>query len=156
MFRFLHSGTSVRVKGHLEVFKNGKRVVNKHNLVVDTGFNDIIRTNMLNLEADADHVDGCRYVAVGTGTTAAAAGDTALGTETAVSGLSRALGTYTEPATKQGRVAKTFSVTGTVAVTEAGLLNAAAAGILLNRQVFAAVNVVSGDELTIQYTFTLS
>lgn len=96
------------------------------------------------------------YIAVGTGTTAAAAGDTALQTELASSGLSRANGTVsrvtTDVTNDSARVTYTFTVTGSQAVTEAGLLNASSSGTLLARQVFSAVNVVNGDSLAITWT----
>jgi hypothetical protein len=95
------------------------------------------------------------FVAVGTGTTAAATGDTTLQTETATSGLSRAAGTAslvtTSVTNDTAQVLKSFSVTGTVAVTEAGLLNAASVGTLLCRQVFTAINVVNTDTLQITW-----
>lgn len=95
------------------------------------------------------------YVAVGTGATAANATDTTLQTETATSGLSRAAGTAslvtTSVTNDTAQVTKTFSVSGTVAVTEAGLLNASSSGTLLCRQVFSAVNVVNGDSLQITW-----
>lgn len=100
------------------------------------------------------------YLAVGTGVTAAAAGDTTLQTETATSGLSRASATVSRITTSvtndTAQLDKTFSVTGTVAVTEAGALNAASSGTLLGRQVFSAVNVVNGDTLQITYKFQVS
>jgi hypothetical protein len=95
------------------------------------------------------------YIAVGTGTTAAAATDTALQTETATSGLSRAAGTVslvtTSVTNDTSQITKTFSVTGTVAVTESGVLNAASTGTLLCRQVFSAINVANGDSLAITW-----
>lgn len=95
------------------------------------------------------------YIAVGTGTTAAAATDTALVTETTTSGLARAVGTVslvtTTVTNDTAQVTKSFSVTGTVAVTESGVLNAASAGTLLCRQVFTAINVASGDTLDITW-----
>jgi hypothetical protein len=100
------------------------------------------------------------YIAVGTGTTAAAAGDTALQTETAASGLSRVAGTaslVTVTTTNDtAQLTTTFSVTGTVAVTESGVLNAASVGTLLCRQVFTAINVISGDSLAITWKVTAS
>lgn len=100
------------------------------------------------------------YIAVGTGVVAAAAGDTTLGTETAVSGLSRVAGTVslvtTTVTNDTAQVTTTFSVTGTVAVTESGVLNAASAGTLLCRQVFSAINVVSGDSLAITWKVAMS
>lgn len=100
------------------------------------------------------------YIAVGTGTTAAAAGDTTLGTETATSGLSRVAGTVslvtTTTTNDTAQITTTFTVTGTVAVTESGVLNAASTGTLLCRQVFTAINVVSGDSLSITWKVTAS
>ena len=97
------------------------------------------------------------YIAVGTGVTAADVADTTLQTETAVSGLSRAAATAsrvtTDTTNDTAQLAKTFSVTGTVAVTESGVLNAASVGVLLARQVFSAINVVNGDSLTITWKF---
>ena len=100
------------------------------------------------------------YIAVGTGTTAAAAGDTTLETELATSGLSRAQGTDSRETTTQTNdtlvVTKTFTVTGTAAVTECGLLNAGASGTLLGRNVFSAINVANGDSLQIDYKVQVS
>lgn len=99
------------------------------------------------------------YIAVGTGVVAAAAGDTTLGTEATLYGLARAAGTAsrvtTDTTNDTAQLVKSFSVTGTVAVTESGVLNAASAGTLLARQVFAAINVVSGDTLQITWKFDI-
>lgn len=95
------------------------------------------------------------YIAVGTGATAANVTDTTLQTETATSGLSRALGTTsrvtTDVTNDTAQITKTFSVSGTVAVTESGVFNAASTGTLLARQTFSAINVVNGDSLTITW-----
>lgn len=95
------------------------------------------------------------YIAVGTGATAANVTDTTLQTETATSGLSRANATVslvtTTVTNDTAQLVNTFSVTGTVAVTESGVLNAASSGTLLCRQVFSAINVVNGDSLQITW-----
>lgn len=97
------------------------------------------------------------YIAVGTGTTAANAADTTLETETTDSGLERAAATAsrvtTDVTNDTAQLVKTFSVTGTKAVTESGVLNAGASGVLLARQVFSAINVVNGDSLQITWKF---
>ncbi len=97
------------------------------------------------------------YIAVGTGTTAAAAADTALETEITDSGLARANSTAsrvtTDVTNDTAQLQNTFSVTGTKAVTESGVLNAGVAGTLLARQVFSAVNVVNGDSLQVTWKF---
>lgn len=123
-----------------------------HNLVTSAGLAGVAsRINGSGGEA------AFTYIAVGTGTNAANVADTTLQTETAASGLSRANATAsrvtTDVANDSARLAYTFTVSGTVAVTESGVLNAGAAGTLLARQVFSAVNVVSGDSLTITWTF---
>jgi len=97
------------------------------------------------------------YIAVGTGTTAAAVTDTTLETELATSGLSRAVATAsrvtTDVTNDTAQLVKLFSVTGTAAVTESGVFNAASAGVLLARQIFSAINVVNGDTLQITWKF---
>lgn len=100
------------------------------------------------------------YIAVGTGVSAAAAGDTTLGTETATSGLSRVNATpslvTTTTANDTAQLTTTFTVSGTVAVTESGVLNAASVGTLLCRQVFSAINVVSGDSLAVTWKVAMA
>lgn len=95
------------------------------------------------------------YIAVGTGTTAPAAGNTALETEIVDSGLARANATAsrvtTDVTNDTAQDQYTFSVTGTKAVTESGVLNAASSGVLLCRQTFSAVNVVNGDSLQVTW-----
>ena len=93
------------------------------------------------------------YIALGTGTTAANVTDTTLETETAATGLARAAGTPSQTTTTVTNdtltVIKTFTngSGGSVAVTEAGLLNAASSGTLFARRVFSAVNVDDTDSL---------
>lgn len=93
------------------------------------------------------------YIAIGTGTTAAAAGNTTLETEITTGGGARASATASRTTTDvtndTARLVRTFNFTSTFAVTEAGALNAASSGVLLNRQVFTAVNVVNGDSLQV-------
>lgn len=95
------------------------------------------------------------YIAVGTGTTAFAAGDTALQTETSGSGLTRAQATVslvtTTTTNDTAQMTKTFSVTGTVSVTESGVFNASSSGTLLCRQTFTAIPTVNGDSLAITW-----
>lgn len=99
------------------------------------------------------------YIALGTGTTAAAAGDTALQTETTATGLARASSTTsrvtTDVTNDTARLTNAFTNTsgGNVAVTESGVLDSAAAGTLLARQVFSAVNVGNNDSFTPTWNF---
>lgn len=95
-------------------------------------------------------------MAIGTGTTAAAAGDTALQTEISTGGGVRGAATVSNQTTTTTgdteRWVKTFSFTSSFAVTEEGLLdNNTSGGKLLAHQVFSAVNVVNGDSLQITH-----
>jgi hypothetical protein len=100
------------------------------------------------LLADSDY----KYVAWGTGTTGAAAGDTGLETESAED---RTSGTQSQQTTTVAndtyRVVGTITATDTRAITEAGILSAADAGTLLRRCTFDAMNLVTGD--SIAFTF---
>jgi hypothetical protein len=89
-------------------------------------------------------------VAYGTGTTAAAAGDTALQTETA-RGAATVTRVTTSVTNDTSQWVKTFTAGGTQAITEEGILdNNASGGNLLAHQVFSAVNMVVND--TLQFT----
>ena len=95
------------------------------------------------------------YMALGSGTNAAAAGDTALQSEFGTGGRNALL-----TRTDSGAVVTytcTFSAgESTGAVTEAGILNDASAGTLLAHLVFSAINKGSGDTLAITWTLTFS
>ena len=85
-----------------------------------------------------------KYHDAGVGTTAENASDTAIET---TDGESRATGTQTESAATAYRSVGTISYTSSKAITEHGLFNDSSAGTLMDRTVFSAVNVVSGDSI---------
>jgi hypothetical protein len=92
----------------------------------------------------------------GTGVAAEAIGDTDLGT---VAGpTTRATGVQSAPASKQYRTTGTITYAGALAITEHGVFSSATrgAGTLLDRSVFAAINVASGDSIQFQYTLTIN
>lgn len=95
------------------------------------------------------------YIEVGIGTTAFAATDTIVESAIVDSGMARAAGTVSIVTTTitndTAQVLKSFSVTGTKAVTESGLFNAASGATLLARQTFSAINVVNTDTLQITW-----
>ena len=116
-----------------------------NNLVVTTGKN-FIASRMVGTPTAMSHM------AIGAGTTAAAAGNTALESElgrvTLTSGVaSGAVVTY---------VATFGAGTGTGAVTEAGILNAGSGGTLLCRSTFAVVNKGADDGMSITWQITVS
>jgi len=100
------------------------------------------------------------YLAIGIGTGAAAAGNTALESEITTNGGQRAAATVSLTTTTvtndTARLLHTWTFTGSFAVTETGALNAASTGTLLNRSVFTAVNVVSTDNLQVTIDFALA
>lgn len=89
----------------------------------------------------------------GVGTTAENAADTAMET---TDGESRATGTQTEASATAYRSVGTISYSTTKAITEHGLFNDASAGVLMDRTVFSAINVVNGDSVSFTYTLSLS
>lgn len=116
------------------------------NLVVTTGVNYIA-----DRMADAAE-SAMSHMAVGTGSTAAAAGDTALGTESARVSLDSTTQTNEDVV----YVATFGAGTGTAALTEAGILNAASGGTMLCRTVFSTINKGASDSLEITWTITIS
>jgi len=100
------------------------------------------------------------YLAIGIGTTPAAAGDTALQSEITTGGGARASATCSRVTTAvtndTAQLVHEWTFSSTFAVTEAGILDAAAAGNLLARQVFSAINVVSGSKLEITWKVQVS
>lgn len=131
-----------KADGSVEVRKKG-------NLIVDVGFDLIINA----IGATSFRPDIISHIATGTGTVAASAGDTALDTE-----LNRQAATFAHTAsTKVFTMTASFAAgVSTGAITEAGVLNAATTGILLDRVVFPVINKGSDDSLDITFTFTLS
>ena len=97
-------------------------------------------------------LENMRYHASGTGVTAEAASQTALVTEVAT----RQSGTLTEGASANiFRTVGTITYAGAFAITEHGIFSAASAGTLLDRSVFAAINVVASDAIQFTYELTM-
>lgn len=95
------------------------------------------------------------HMAVGTSSTAPAAGDTTLGAE--VAGSRTAL-TSTTPSSNTIQYVCTFGAgVGTGTLWEAGVFNASSAGTLLCRTVFgASITKGASDSLTITWTVTIN
>lgn len=135
-----------KMKGHLAIAINGEVVCEVPNLVVDTG-KDYVASRMKDATATA-----MSHMAIGTSSTAAAAADTALGSEADRQALTSTTVTDNEVA----YVATFGAGDGTGAITEAGIFNAASAGTLLCRTVFSVVNKGASDSMTITWTVTVS
>jgi hypothetical protein len=116
------------------------------NLVVNTGL-AYIASRMKDTTDTA-----MTHMAVGTGTSAAAAGDTALGSES----HREALDSTTVTSNAIAYVSSFEAGEGTGALTEAGIFNAASAGTMLCRTVFDVVNKGANDTMSITWTITIT
>ena len=109
------------------------------------------------LQAETSTWGDFKYHISGTGTDAESNANTQL--QTAI-GTAREVGTQTEGASAHiYKSVATIAYSGTHAVTEHALFNEAYAdaqdnGILMDRSVFSAVNVVSGDSIEFTYQLT--
>ena len=136
----------LKLTGKLKIAINGNTVQEIPNLVVTDG-KEYAASRMKDATATA-----MSHMAIGTGSTAAAAGDAALGTE-----AGRVALTSTTVSSNEVAYVATFGAgTGTGAITEAGILNASSNGTLLCRTVFSVVNKGSADSMTITWTVTVS
>jgi hypothetical protein len=116
------------------------------NLVVNSGLNYIV-SRMKDTTLGA-----MSHMAVGSGSTAAAGGNTALGTE-----LGRVALTSTTVSTNTIQYVALFPAgTGTGTVTEAGVFNNSSGGTMLCRTVFGVVTKDAGDSMSITWTITVS
>ena len=135
----------LKLTGALTIALNDEIVQETENLVVTAGKN-WVADRMNNANAVMSHM------AVGTGTNAAAAGDTTLQTENDRNALTST--TVTNNAVAY--VATWAAGDATAALTEAGILDAASGGDLLARTVFSVVNKGAADSMTITWTITVS
>jgi hypothetical protein len=107
-------------------------------------------------------LENMKYHGVGTGTNAEGSGDTALQTESTTAidpNSTRATGSTTEGASANiFRSVGTVTFDDTAAITEHGLFSQAATGggVLWDRSVFSAINVVSGDSIQFTYDVTFT
>jgi len=134
--------------GALTVSLNGEVVRDIRNLVVTSG-KELVAANL-----QGGTVTPLTHMGVGTGSVAAAAGNTALGSELDRNALSTSGGTVSAAVV-------TYECTwlpgdGTGALTEAGLFSASTGGTMLARTVFPVVNKGADDTVTIAWDVTIS
>nr|BAR25715.1 Phage-related tail fibre protein [uncultured Mediterranean phage uvMED]BAR25758.1 Phage-related tail fibre protein [uncultured Mediterranean phage uvMED] len=136
----------LKMKGKLQIRLNGEVVQEIDNIVVTAG-KGYVASRMKDATATA-----MSHMGIGSGSTAAAASDTALGNQ-----LGRvALTSTTVSSAVVTYVASFPAGTGTGAVTEAGILNASSGGTMLCRTVFSVVNKGASDSMTVTWTVTVS
>jgi len=118
-----------------------------HNIIVNTGKERVAK--LINGVSSTYF----RAIAVGTGITGAAAGDTALQTE-----VTRSAATLTYEASYKAKFEYTFTFGGSYAITEAGIFDSAtvSGSTMLNRITFAAKNVSTVIQLIATVTITVA
>jgi len=135
----------LKLTGAVSIALNGEVVQEIPNLVVTAGKNWVA-------DRMADSNTVMTHMAVGTSSTAAAAGQTALVSESARGALTSTTVTNNEIA-----YVETFAAgTATAALTEAGIFDASSGGDMLCRTVFSVVNKGANDSMTITWTITVS
>lgn len=121
-----------------------------HNVVTTVGKEFL--ASLLYSCALAAATNTCKYIAIGTDSTAEAVGNTALGTE-----ASRHTGTVSYISGQIYQVTATFATgSGTGAIVEYGLLSSNTAGTLIARDTESAINKGANDTLTVVAQLTIS
>ena len=143
---------NLKLSGQLNIVVKGKdgkvkEERTEENLVVSAGLT-FIASRMKDTTADA-----MTHMALGSGTTNAAAGQTDLVT---LLGSREALDSTTASSNTIVYVAAFEAGDATGAVTEAGIFNAASGGTMLCRTKFNVVNKAADDTMNVTWTITLS
>lgn len=169
--KFLHTKAGAFLAYHagisgfnrLDVFVNGKRLGSSYNSRVDKGAalaaSLIAGSSLGSITSPLPPL----YVALSTSSLTPAKGDTTLTGETAVSGLTRALGaagTYTAPAALDGAasyvITKQFTAGGSATIASAALFDAASTGnMFVEANLSSSAVLISGDLITISWTVNL-
>lgn len=151
----MNSTESLRVCGHLtfvlrDRYGRVKELRRVHNLIVNTGLGHITARLVGTSQGVMSHM------ALGAGSSVVAAGNTTLGSQL---GSREAF----ESVVRQGLSSESVVYVATFdpgeatgAITEAGIFNAASAGVMLCRTVFAVINKSASDTLQVTWTVTFS
>lgn len=126
---------------------NIKEERHEQNLVVSAGLNFICDRMEGTTEAVMSHM------ALGSGTTAAAAGDTDL---ESILGSREALDSTTVSSNTITYVSSFEAGDATGSVTEAGIFNASTGGTMLCRVVFGTITKAADDTMSVTWTITLT
>jgi hypothetical protein len=92
------------------------------------------------------------HIGIGTDATAAAKGDTALGTEVETRATTTVTVTGTGSSAKYQATGAAITATGARAVTEAGLFSASTTGVMFISADFSVINLATNDTLAVTFT----
>lgn len=144
---------SIKLTGELKLTLTNENGDVKHETIIPntvvTAGKGFIASRMKDATATA-----MSHMELGTGTTSAAVGDTAL--ETKIASSRTALTSTTVTSNSVAYVVTFGAGVGTGAVTEAGIFNHATAGTMLCRTTFSAINKAAADTLGITWTVTVN
>ena len=143
----------LKLKGRLDIVVTSEDGVVKQkesgdNLVVTSGKN-FVASRMAGTSSSV-----MSHMAIGTGSTAAAVGNTTLGSESARVALTSTTVTDNDVVYVATFPANTPS--SAAAITEAAILNASSNGTMLCRTVFSVINKSQSDSLTVTWTVSAS
>jgi len=133
--------------------KNGnlKWEVDKDNLITSAG-----KAALAGLAGDTGSIDAFTYLAVGTDSTDVNVNQTTLEAEITDTGLARSAATVTRTTTTVTNdtltLEKTWTVTGTKTIEEAGVFNASSDGVMLGRALTTSKLVNNGEDLVLSYS----
>lgn len=143
----------LKLKGRLDIVVTSEDGVVKQkesvdNLVVTSGKN-FVASRMAGTSSSV-----MSHMAIGTGSTAAAVGNTTLGSESARVALTSTTVTDNDVVYVATFPANTPS--SAAAITEAAIFNASSNGTMLCRTVFSVINKSQSDSLTVTWTVSAS
>lgn len=158
-------GYNIGVSGfnRIDVLKNGKRIGSSYNSRVRKG-GDLCASLIAGSAQNSISTPlPPLYIALSTATLTPGNTDTTLTSETAVSGLTRALGTvgtYTTPSALDGAcsyiLSKTFTAGGSATIVSAAIFDAASTGnLFVEGNLSSSVVMGVSDTLTINWTINI-
>jgi len=138
---------------HIELFSSDGQLKEERN--IDNLMTNVGEAHIADQLASSQDESAMSHMAIGTGTTAPTSANTALEFQ-----LDRnALTSRTQGSAGDDNdiiyVGDWAAADGTGAITEAGIFNSSASGILLARATFAAINKEASDTLKITWTVTI-
>lgn len=143
----------IHLSGYLkgELYRNNKKIYEfqTKNIIVNAGKAEV--AGLINGVTSGPF----QYLAIGTGTVAPNATQTALDSEITTGGGERALATVsrvtTSVANDTAQWEHTWTFTQSFGITESGIFDASSGGNMLARQTFPVVNVQNGDSFKITW-----
>lgn len=153
--------SAVKVRGFVECVQYDtdgsilKKMDFSENIVTNAGLAAIA-----GLVGNTGAITAFSYIALGTDSTAAAASQTTLVAETAVSGLTRTAATVSRVTTTQTndtlQFVYAFTAAGSADIKEVGIFNASSSGTMLARKVVTTFSLASGQGFTVTYKIVFS